>query len=154
MSTKRMTWQSEDVQKMLSALGGQQSVVDEIGAMSSSFMELGYSPKIFMAVYGIDPKAIVTWDGFKLNGRPITSKQFAYLRAHNINPNGLDCAQASQILDYLYMNGGTTRRLMATKWCKELMDLLPKDRIPTYKNTEVYDIKFVKKQAATEVAAR
>lgn len=150
----RLTWDHVDVQRMVVVLGSQQNVVDEIGRMSSSFMELGYSPMIFMAVYGIDPKQDVYWDNRKLNGHAITAKQFAYLRHHNINPNGLDCAQASLILDYLHMNGGPTRRLMATKWCKELMDLLPKERIPTYKDTEVYDIKFVKKTAAGMVAER
>lgn len=144
-------WQHEDVKKMVSLLGTQQDVVNEIGAMSRSFTELGYSSKIFMAVYGIDPKALVEWDGLTLNNRHISKKQFAYLRAHNLNPNGLDCAMASQILDFLHDNGGTTRRLMATKWLKELMDLLPKERIPEYKDTSTYDIQFVKKPLGSVV---
>lgn len=142
-----LKWTDEIVIHMCEVLGGQQALVDEIGAMSASFATLGYSPIIFMAWYRIDLHQEVKWDNFILNGHHITKKQFAYLRAHNINPNGIDCAQASLILDFLHDNGGTTRRVMATKWYKELVDLMPKSRIPSYRDTTVYDIKYVERPA-------
>ena len=136
----------KDFPEMVERLGGYQNTVDELYAMARTYTEFGYSSKIIAAFYGIDTKAPSFWDGICTNGHHISKKQYLYLRSNNINPNGLDSAGASAILGFIYMNGGIHRRLKANKFYKELMDLLPKERIPEYpKDIDALEMHFATK---------
>lgn len=143
----------KDFPAAVNAVGGEQNMVNLLQYMSRTFLDLGYPAQIVAAFYGIDLNEPRYWDGRLINGNPISKKQFTYLRAKNINPNGLDAAGASAILERTYEDGGIHLRLRANKWYKELMDLIPREFVQYPKDFTVVDVSFTpKKVAAVEDA--